>query len=83
VAKKLSHGAQYYYLTRDAAFIEEHTDTYIALCEEFRRQMAEDPYGLLLKQRQCGGHSRGGALHLPTRPWDGVACVTWRKSGKR
>lgn len=52
--EKLSHGARYYYLTRDSGFIEEHTAAYVALCEEFRRQMAEDEYGLLLKQRQCG-----------------------------
>lgn len=52
--EKLTHGAHYYFLTRDAEFIEAHTDTFVEICEIFRKQMAEDEYGLLTKQRQCG-----------------------------
>jgi len=84
--EKLCHGAQYYYLTRDAAFIEEHTDAYVALCEEFRRQMAEDPYGLLLKQRQCGDIPEvAHYIFHQTVGWRGLRDMAevWRQIGRK
>ena len=53
-AEKLTHAAHYYHLTRDQAFIERNTPAYETFCEEFRRQIAADPHGLLQKERQCG-----------------------------
>jgi len=52
--EKLTHGAQYYLLTRDRAFIEENTDKYAGICDALLRQMDKDPNGLLEKQRHCG-----------------------------
>ncbi|NLN92169.1 MAG: hypothetical protein GX130_02525 [Candidatus Hydrogenedens sp.] len=52
--EKLSHGAEYYFLTRDNTFLEEHLDAHTALCETFAKQIQEDPKGLLEKQRHCG-----------------------------
>ena len=52
--EKLSHGAQYYLLTRDRAFVEMNTEKYAGFCETLVRQMENDPNGLPEKQRHCG-----------------------------
>lgn len=52
--EKLTHGAHYFLLTRDRAFIDEHTPAYAALCQTLAGQAAGDPNGLLHKQRHCG-----------------------------
>ncbi len=52
--ERLSHGAHYYFLTRDQAFIQAHTAEYRTFCEELKQQIAEDPHGILKKQRHCG-----------------------------
>ncbi len=52
--ERLCHGAHYYLLTRDAAFIEEHAEYYASLCDELKTQMEADPNGLLERQRHCG-----------------------------
>jgi len=52
--EKLTHGAFYYLLTRDHAFLERHTAEYTALCQALADQVASDPHGLLHKQRHCG-----------------------------
>lgn len=52
--EKLSHGAEYYLITRDNAFLETHTPAYVEILEELARQQNADPHGLLEKQRHCG-----------------------------
>jgi hypothetical protein len=52
--EKLSHGAEYYYLSRDDDFIAEHAAQYEEIIEELHRQMQVDPHGLLKKQVHCG-----------------------------
>ena len=52
--EKLSHGAHYYWLTRDSAFIGANTDEYVSICGALAQQIESDPNGLLHKQRQCG-----------------------------
>src|SRR5690606_4963162 len=52
--EKLSHGAHYYHLTGDVAFIQEHTALYESYAADFAAQLAADPHGLLQPERQCG-----------------------------
>jgi hypothetical protein len=52
--EKLTHAAFYYLLTRNRAFIEQHSATYAKLCQGLADQIASDPNGLLHKQRHCG-----------------------------
>lgn len=52
--EKLTHGAFYYFLTRDRGFLEQHSAEYAALCQRLADQTTSDPHGLLHKQRHCG-----------------------------
>lgn len=83
--EKLTHGAHYYFLTRDAAFIEEHTDTFVEICEIFKQQMAEDEYGLLTKQRQCGDIPEvAHYIFHQTVGWQGIRDMAevWKAVGR-
>ncbi|MCX5770772.1 MAG: hypothetical protein NTZ09_10935, partial [Candidatus Hydrogenedentes bacterium] len=52
--EKLSHGAEYFYLTRDTDFIQKLTPQYEEICRTLKAQMEKDPNGLLERQRHCG-----------------------------
>jgi len=52
--EKLSHGAEYFYLTRDTDFIQKLTPQYEEICRTIKAQIRKDPNGLLEKQRHCG-----------------------------
>jgi len=52
--EKLSHGAHYYFLTRDDEFLARLTPKYDAICDNLRSQIETDPRSLLHKQRHCG-----------------------------
>jgi hypothetical protein len=52
--EKLSHAAQYYFLTKDDTFINANKDKYIAYMADMKAQMATDPNNLLEKQRYSG-----------------------------
>ncbi len=83
--EKLSHGAHYYHLTRDAAFIKEHTPSYLAFCEDFRKQMEVDPHGLLRKERHCGDiPERAYCTFHQTVCWRGLRDMAevWRLIGR-
>lgn len=83
--EKLTHGAHYYFLTRDATFIEAHTDTFIEICEIFKQQMADDEYGLLTKQRQCGDIPEvAHYIFHQTVGWQGIRDMAevWKAIGR-
>ncbi len=83
--EKLTHGAHYYFLTRDADFIAEHTEAFVEICEIFKQQMAEDEYGLLTKQRQCGDIPEvAHYIFHQTVGWQGIRDMAevWKSVGR-
>lgn len=69
--EKLSHGAHYYWLTRDNNFIQANTGEYVEMCDALAVQIETDPNGMLHKQRQCGDIADVGYF-----PWHQTVC--WR-----
>jgi hypothetical protein len=51
MGEKLLRGADYYWLTRDAGFIEANTPLYARYAADLARQQRRDPRGLLERQR--------------------------------
>lgn len=83
--EKLTHGAHYYFLTRDADFIADHTEAFVEICEIFKQQMAEDEYGLLTKQRQCGDIPEvAHYIFHQTVGWQGIRDMAevWKAVGR-
>ncbi|MHB8994353.1 MAG: LamG domain-containing protein [Armatimonadota bacterium] len=82
--EKLTHGAQYYLLTRDADFINRNTAQYRQMCQALAEQMAKDPHGLLEKQRHCGDIPEAGycTFHLMVC-WRGMRDMAqvWKLTG--
>ncbi|HHW32279.1 MAG TPA: hypothetical protein GXX20_11525 [Clostridiaceae bacterium] len=52
--EKLSHAAQYYFLTKDASLINANKNTLVSYMQDMKEQITADPYNLLEKQRYSG-----------------------------
>jgi hypothetical protein len=71
--EKLVAGAGYYLLSGDAAFIHKHTPTYARYARDFTTRRAENPDGLLDKQRYSGDiNETVYGLHHQSRAWRGL-----------
>ncbi|MBM3289883.1 MAG: hypothetical protein FJY92_06995 [Candidatus Hydrogenedentes bacterium] len=83
--EKLSHGAHYYWLTRDPAFVHANTDEYVSMCDALVQQIESDPNHLLHKQRQCGDIADVGYFTWhQTVCWRGLRDMAevWRAVGR-
>lgn len=84
MGEKLSHAAEYYYLTGDADFIRDNTPTYLKIVAELARQMRDDARGLLEPQRYCGDQTyRSYTVFHQTVCWRGMRDMRniWQQLG--
>lgn len=83
--EKLSHGAAYWFLTGDTAFIRANTATYATLMDAMATQIAADPNGILPKEFEGGDiPTRIYGTHTQTVGWRGMRdmALVWRLIGE-
>lgn len=69
----LSHAAQYYYISKDTSFIQEHKLKFIHFMENFKKQMNESPNGVLNAEAFSGDiPERLVYLHHQAVAWRGL-----------
>lgn len=73
LGEKLSHAAQYYYLSGDAGFIHQNKLTYDSFIRELASQIDISPEGLLRKERFSGDiEEKDYYLHQQAVCWRGL-----------
>lgn len=83
--EKLSHAAHYYQLTRDPSFIAQNLATYRAYFDDYVRQRAADPYGLVAPQDYSSDIKKSvHGLHHQTVAWRGLRDMlrVWDLTGR-
>jgi len=83
--EELSHAAHYYCLSNDKAFILRNTERYKSRCVRMRREIKNDPHGILQKQAGVEDLRRQGYwLNDQATCWRGMrdVAVLWRELGK-
>jgi hypothetical protein len=83
--EKLSHGAHYYHLTRDAEFVAANTPTYRGYVDDFAAQRAADPNGLLSRQQYSSDIANNVyGVHQQTVAWRGLRDIleVWEQIGR-
>lgn len=84
--EQLSHAADYYLLTHDAAFIERNTPTYVSYMQEMAAERAADPHGLLPKEPVSGDIPQAVyGTHAQAVAWRGMRdmATVWGMIGRK
>jgi len=82
--ERLVAGAQYFRLTRDAAYVAEETPALAAVVRRLAREVAASAHGLLPRERYSSDIADNVyALHGQTLAWQGLLAMgrVWRQTG--
>ncbi len=73
IGELLSHSAQYYYISKDSAFIHQHQPKFISYLEDFEKQMKSSAHGVLNAEAFSGDIAEKLVyLHHQAVAWRGM-----------